>query len=130
MSGFPKNFRPEEFHCKCLESCDGPSPRPDRVRHLAWTLQRVRDEVGLPIRINSGYRCPAHNMSVGGATHSKHVEGFAADIEVAGIEARDVADKVEKLMESGAIPNGGLGRYRSFTHIDIRQEPARWGSND
>ena len=129
MSGYPPNFSPQEFHCKCDEYCDGPSPHPDRTRHLAWTLQRVRDEVGFPVRINSAYRCPAHNKNIGGATHSKHLEGIAADIDVMGVNPKDVADKVEELMTSGAIPNGGLGRYNTFTHVDIRQGPARWGSN-
>ena len=129
MSGYPPNFSPEEFYCKCGEYCDGPSPYPDRTRHLAWTLQRVRDEVGFPVRINSAYRCPAHNKNIGGATHSKHLEGIAADIDVMGVNSKDVADKVEELMTNGAIPNGGLGRYNTFTHIDIRQGPARWGSN-
>ena len=129
MSGYPPNFSPEEFYCKCGEYCHGPSPYPDRTRHLAWTLQRVRDEVGFPVRINSAYRCPAHNKNIGGATHSKHLEGIAADIDVMGVNSKDVADKVEELMTNGAIPNGGLGRYNTFTHVDIRQGPARWGSN-
>lgn len=130
MSGYPPNFRPEEFHCKCREYCDGPSPYPDRTRHLAWTLQGIRDELGFPIRINSAYRCPTHNQNVGGATHSKHLEGHAADIEVTAVPPKVVADTVEQLMEDGAIPNGGLGRYNTFTHVDIRFGPARWGSHD
>tara|TARA_R110000765_G_scaffold288882_3_gene385097 strand:- start:483 stop:743 length:261 start_codon:yes stop_codon:yes gene_type:complete len=86
--------------------------------------------MGFPIRINSAYRCPTHNANIGGAKHSKHLEGLAADIDVMGAEAKVVADIVEQLMESGAIPNGGLGRYKTFTHVDIRFGPARWGSHD
>lgn len=129
MSGYPPNFSPQEFYCKCNKYCDGPSAYPDRTRHLAWTLQRIRDEVGFPIRINSAYRCEQHNKDVGGAQYSKHLEGIAADIDVMGVPAAAVADRVQDLMETGAIPNGGLGRYKTFTHVDIRQGPARWGSN-
>lgn len=130
MSGYPPNFSASEFYCKCGEYCDGPSPHPNRTRHLAWTLQRIRDEIGFPIRVNSAYRCPTHNKNIGGATHSKHLDGIAADIDVMGISSKQVADKVEDLMAQGSIPNGGLGRYKTFTHVDIRNNPARWGSND
>ena len=130
MTGYPPNFKPSEFDCKCGEHCDGPSAYPDRTRHLAWTLQRIRDELGAPVSINSAYRCPAHNKSVGGASRSLHLSGMAADIAVAGISSRFIADKIEELIKLGAIPNGGLGRYKTFTHVDIRENPARWGSND
>jgi uncharacterized protein YcbK (DUF882 family) len=127
--GYPPNFNPGEFHCKCRAYCNGESPHPDRTRHLAWTLQRIRNEIGFGIRINSSYRCPAHNRNVGGASQSKHLEGIAADIDVVGVNPKDVADTIEELMDTGAIPNGGLGRYKTFTHVDIRNSPARWGSN-
>jgi hypothetical protein len=29
-------------------------------------------------------------------------------------------------MKQHLIPNGGLGRYNTFTHVDIRHTPARW----
>lgn len=43
-------------------------------------LQPLRDKVGKPIIINSGYRCPAVNARVGGADKSAHLYGRAADI--------------------------------------------------
>jgi len=127
--GYPPNFSPGEFNCKCGEHCDGPSPHTAKTRHLAWTLQQIRNEIGFPVRINSAYRCKQHNANVGGASKSKHLEGIAADLDVVGVPPKQVADVVAKLMETGAIPNGGLGRYNTFTHIDIREAPARWGSN-
>ena len=131
MSGFPPNFSPNEFHCKCkFKHCDGRSLQPDRVRHLAWTLQAIRNEIGFPIRINSAYRCPGHNRDVGGAPQSLHLQSYAADLDVMGVEPKDVADAIEGMMKAGKIPNGGLGRYKTFTHYDIRPTPARWGSND
>ena len=126
MSRFPKNFTPEEFACKCGE-CS--IPYPDRIRHLAWTLQYMRNTTG-PIKINSAYRCPDHNKAVGGSEHSQHMECTAADIFCVGMTPEETADFLEHLMKCGAIPNGGLGRYKTFTHIDIRDYPARWGSND
>ena len=35
---------------------------------------------GLPIHVNSGYRCEALNEKIGGAKKSKHMDGLASDI--------------------------------------------------
>ncbi len=43
-------------------------------------LQPLRDAYGKPIMVNSGYRSPLVNKSVGGVPTSQHVKGEAADI--------------------------------------------------
>nr|DAM99333.1 MAG TPA: peptidase [Caudoviricetes sp.] len=53
----------------------------DAVKELVEkVLQPLRDRVGHPLRINSGYRCPELNRAVGGVATSQHVKGEAADI--------------------------------------------------
>lgn len=53
----------------------------DAVKELVErVLQPLRDRVGHPLRINSGYRCPELNKAVGGVATSQHVKGEAADI--------------------------------------------------
>ena len=42
-------------------------------------LDPLREKVGA-IRITSGYRTPAYNKQIGGATNSQHCKGEAADI--------------------------------------------------
>lgn len=49
------------------------------VRQLAATLERIRNLLGRPITITSGYRSPAVNKRVGGAAKSAHLEARAAD---------------------------------------------------
>ena len=44
-------------------------------------LQPVRDKLGQPIKVNSGFRCKRVNKIVGGVSSSQHIEGKAADIE-------------------------------------------------
>ena len=44
------------------------------------------DGEGLPIVINSGYRCKELNRLVGGCPSSNHLTGCAADLRVAGKE--------------------------------------------
>lgn len=43
-------------------------------------LQPLRDKLGTPIRISSGYRHPETNKKVGGSATSQHTQGQAADI--------------------------------------------------
>ena len=45
-------------------------------------LQPARELYGAPIHVTSGYRSPAVNKAVGGARHSQHMLGEAADITV------------------------------------------------
>jgi len=125
MDGYPKNFRPKEFYCKCGE-CLGAPPDPAATRHLAWVLQQIRDLVNVPIKITSGYRCEAHNQRVGGASKSKHKLGIAADLQPKGLSTDELHDAIEDLVKSTRIPAGGLGLYNSFVHYDIRSGKARW----
>ena len=43
-------------------------------------LEPLREHFGTPVVISSGYRCPALNRAVGGASNSQHLTGEAADI--------------------------------------------------
>lgn len=113
-----KNFTKAEF-----ESKDG-SPMPldvlQNIQILAQQLQVIRDEIGKPISITSGYRSPNHNARIGGAKHSYHVRGMAADIQVGGMHPMDVKKVILKLMNEGKILKGGLKAYKSWTHVDTR----------
>lgn len=118
------NFSREEF-----DSHDGsamPQIVLDNIGKLATNLQTIRDFFNASITINSGYRSPEHNKSVGGAKHSQHLLGTASDIVVSGHTPKEVADAIEGLIRIGAISDGGLGRYGTFTHYDIRDTHARW----
>jgi zinc D-Ala-D-Ala carboxypeptidase len=43
-------------------------------------LDPLREAVGVPLKINSGYRCPVLNKKVGGVPDSQHQSAQAADI--------------------------------------------------
>ena len=45
-------------------------------------LEPLRAYAGKPIVISSGYRCPALNRAVGGASQSQHLRGEAADLHL------------------------------------------------
>ena len=60
-------------------------PNAEQVKNLKAlcenVLQPLRDYLGEPVAINSGFRSQAVNMAVGGARNSQHTKGEAADIK-------------------------------------------------
>ena len=118
------NFQLKEFNSK--DGAAMPFDVAQNVLELMMQLQVLRDHYGVPISINSGYRSPKHNKAVGGSKNSQHLLGKAADIVVEGVSPDDVADTIERLVKEGKMRIGGLGRYKNFTHVDIRENKARW----
>jgi len=111
-----KNFFREEFACK--DGCGK-----DTVdSELIDVLQDVRDEFLRPVSVNSGNRCEAHNKAVGGSDNSMHLYSKAADIRVGYIDQ----NKVANYLETKYPDKYGIGRYKDFTHIDVRPNKARW----
>ena len=111
-----EHFRRDEFVCQCgcgFAEVDG---------ELVAVLEDVRSYFGKPVIINSGCRCPEHNRSEGGAEHSRHLTGKAADIRVRGFSA----DAVATYLETKYPGKYGIGRYFGRTHIDVRPGMARW----
>ena len=47
-------------------------------------LEPLRKEMGLPLKISSGYRSPQLNKAVGGVSNSQHMKGEAADLCIDG----------------------------------------------
>lgn len=119
-----KNFSLSEFDCR-----DGSKMPPEvfnNVLLLVKELQVLRDYIGKSITINSGYRSPNYNRSIGGASRSQHLLGKAADIRVNGISPRELRGIIEELIKDGRLNFKGIGAYTNFTHVDIRERRARW----
>jgi zinc D-Ala-D-Ala carboxypeptidase len=77
-------------------------------------LDAIREECGFPFRVNSAYRCPAHNSAVSSTgERGPHTTGRAIDIAAASSSARLA------IME--AAQRQGFRRFgiaRTFIHID------------
>lgn len=111
-----ENFKVSEF--KCNDGADVVLISDE----LVTLLQNIRDHFGKAVVINSAYRTETYNKKVGGATHSQHILGTAADIVISGVSPLEVAQYAEYLQPS----SGGIGVYTSFTHVDVRASRSRW----
>ena len=82
-------------------------------------LQSLRNRLGKPLIVRSGYRSPSHNRAVGGAPASKHMLGTAFDIAMSN------HDPVAFAEAARAVGFLGFGTYprSGFMHIDLG--PAR-----
>lgn len=124
-----EHFKLSEFRCK--NGRDVPPELLGNVQRLANNLQVLREYLGKPIIIASGYRDPEYNRRVGGAKNSTHMEGEAGDLIVIGMSPAQVHAAILKLIAEGKMHNGGLGLYEGegddgFVHYDVRDKPARW----
>jgi len=117
-----QNFYKSEFECKC--GCEMPRNVMENIFKLSDQLQILRDIYG-PIQVNSAYRCVSHNTSIGSKSTSQHVLGKAADI-VMELKPSETADAIEEDINNNIVSFKGLGRYNTFTHVDMRDTKARW----
>ena len=81
-------------------------------------LQPLRDKLGKPMIITSGYRCYQLNKAVGGAANSQHTKGQAVDFHVKGMSISDVIDFIVK---SGVPFDQLLNEYNQWVHISYRK---------
>jgi uncharacterized protein YcbK (DUF882 family) len=121
-----ENFSLEEFACKDAKKTPVPARYMENVTKLAENLQVLRDALGVPIHINSGYRTPEHNTAEGGMPLSQHLTASAADIWCKEYTPKQVKEAIEKLIAKGKMHNGGIGLYPTFVHYDIRRTATRW----
>jgi hypothetical protein len=119
-----KNFSLSEMACR--DGTPVPAEYEANAHEVLRRLQIVRDFFAAPIKIRSGYRTEAHNTEVSGASQSQHLTASAADFVVTGYSAAEVREVLEGLIRIGVLPDGGIGAYLTFTHLDIRGERARW----
>lgn len=121
MMYLTKNFKEEEFICKCGKCKEVPAHMKDNLILLCQQLEKIRFYTG-PIIINSGVRCQAHNKRVGGVQNSQHLQGKAADIRVKNMYVEDLYNRIVELKRQEIIKIGYIQLYKKqkFVHIDVR----------
>lgn len=111
------NFKKEDFACKhCGENLMDDD--------FIDKLQELRDEVGIPLKVNSGYRCPVHNIaSSTTGPNGPHTTGRAVDLDVSRFQAFIA---LAAAVKSGKFTGVGVKQHGAsrFLHLDDLKEPA------
>ena len=101
-----------------------PQEAVENLRRLcANTLEPLREELGLPVVITSGFRTKAlNNLLAHSSERSQHMQGQAADFYVApgqsGLSRRELLIKAFRLIiTSEQIDYDQLILYPSFIHV-------------
>lgn len=109
-----KYFKLSEFTCSCGCGANKTTPA------LMNLCEKIRAACGVPLRVNSGTRCPKHNKAVGGVANSNHVSGNAADLNPMGaITPLELHAIILREYKAGRLKDlAGLGLYDTFVHVD------------
>lgn len=112
-------FTEAEFKCR---HCGYVHMQQDFVARLDILRQRL----GSPLRVMSGYRCPQYNDEISfTGEEGPHTKGVAADIAVAGPIAREVL-RIASDMRFNGIGIMQKGKHESrYIHLDDVPGPFR-----
>lgn len=120
MGDISKNFSYHEFFRSATAEREGIDNTTNDViikvnlRELVTNvLQPLRDGLGKPLTINSGYRCKKLNELVGGVESSQHRKGQAADIRSDDATPYEIACKAVAL----GLRFDQMILYPSFVHF-------------
>jgi len=124
---FTKNFSLFELLVTSQRQFDDEqyNPPPEVIENLRAlcvnVLQPLRDALGTPIKINSGYRCPSVNKAIGGATNSQHMTGQAADI----IDLTNGNEYLFKKIKELKLPFDQMIDEFGFRWVHVSYDPKR-----
>ncbi len=85
----------------------------------------IREFLGVPIKVNSGYRCPELNKRVGGVSNSYHVKGLAVDGVPLGMSVREAWEKIKNSNLSQTLDQCILYEKRGFIHFGFTNKTPR-----
>ena len=87
-------------------------------------LEPIRELVGMPMHVNSGYRSSTVNTAIGGAKGSQHMLGEACDFTVPGYPGgmRAVMSTLVQAVKNGRLVVDQMIYYPSeFIHVSYRR---------
>lgn len=86
-------------------------------------MNTIREFLGVPIKVNSGYRCPELNKKVGGVPTSYHTKGLAVDGVPVGITPKEAWEKLKDSPYSQLLDQCIL--YPTFIHFGFSKKTPR-----
>ena len=121
-----KHFTLDELKCKCGK-CG--STGLEMKTELMEPIELLRERLGFPFVVTSGFRCPVYNRHVGGALLSAHCRGEALDLQILWTDALKLVAEALKFPVFMGFGINQKGEYSSrFIHLDItpRDERIIW----
>ncbi len=104
-----KYFDYEEF-----DSPDKPGSGEEFMdKCLLKKLNKCREEAGMPLTINSGYRTVEHNEEINGNSNSSHLRGYAVDIA-----CNDSVSRLKIIKSALRVGFRRIGVGETFIHLD------------
>ena len=79
-----------------IDNTPGASQIDNLNRLCLVLLEPIRTLLNVPIHVDSGYRSPAINHLVGGASSSAHMDGRAADLVPIGMDLKAAFDLIHR----------------------------------
>lgn len=107
---------------KGIDNTPGATEEANLIALVNNILDPLRNALGKPIIVTSGYRCPKLNKAVGGAASSQHMKGQAADIE-AHTRKREDNKKLFELIRSLNLPFDQLINEFDYDWIHVSFGP-------
>lgn len=88
------------------------------LKLIHYCLQPIRDKLGKPMIITSGYRCPILNKLIGGAANSQHCKGQAVDFTIQGMTPVQIVFKISTM---GVEYDQLINEYDQWVHISFNK---------
>ena len=87
------------------------------LRRLCETaLEPTRWLLGVPLRVNSGFRAPAVNAAVGGKQNSAHLDGRACDFVPVGM---DLGEAFQMIRQSSIPYDQVILEFNAWIHLAV-----------
>ena len=119
------HFNAKEFRCKCGKEHEFmiSDELIDKLEKLYASLNCSK------IIVTSGYRCAAHDKTVGGSGTGQHTLGNAADICCYGQDGQPISSKVVcyKAQDIGFRGIANITAAYQYTHVDVRPNGKWYG---
>lgn len=109
------HFSRTELECPCCHACE-------MNPIVLEKIERVRNHMGIPLYINSAFRCIKHNEDVGGAATSQHLLGNALDVST----TRMTGCQKLILLKAALLEFSGIGIGKTYIHMDVRENKTLW----